>query len=54
MTTLEMSREHHKDSSNTAKDLAIFGAMCATCGTTFTAWFYVIGLLIVFILWLAM
>ncbi len=55
MTTLEMSEKHHRDyKSNTAKDLAIFGAMCATCGTTFACWFYGIGLLIMFILWLTL
>ena len=55
MTTLEAWKEAHKnDKDTTAKDLAIFGAMCATCGTKFTLWFYGIGLLIVLILWLTL
>jgi hypothetical protein len=55
MTTQEAWEEAHKnDKDTTAKDLAIFGAMCATCGTKFTLWFYGIGLLIVLILWLTL
>ena len=54
MTTLELVQKNHANKPNPAKDLAVFGAMCAICGTKFTFWFYAIAITVTLVLYFSL